>query len=203
MTLINITKKVSYRGNTWKVICDCGMESEKRVSDFHKLQTCSYVCPLHKTCRVHPVGSRKEYTAWKDMLRRCLDTNNPAYANYGGRGITVYEGWVNSFHLFYGYMGAAPAKHSIDRVNNDKGYEPGNVRWATQKTQSNNKRNTVSITANGQTKTLSEWADQLGVSYDKLYYRYQHGWAHEDIVNKVSSKGIKAPYGKTLYVPIA
>lgn len=184
MTLIDIAKKVSYKGNVWRVLCDCGRESEKRVSDFWKLQACSYACPLHKTRRAYPLGSRKEYMAWKDMLRRCLDSGHPSYADYGGRGITVYEGWVDNFHAFYEHVGAAPARHSIDRVDNNKGYEPNNVRWATRKTQSNNRRNTVYITANGQTKSLTEWAEHLGVAYDKLYYRYQYGWTHEDIVNR-------------------
>jgi len=184
MTLIDIAKKVSYKGNVWRVLCDCGMESEKQVSDFWKLQSCSYVCPLHKTGRVYPLGSRKEYIAWKDILRRCIDSGHPSYENYGGRGITVCEEWVGNFHAFYEHVGAAPARHSIDRIDNNKGYEPGNVRWATTKIQCNNRRNTVYITANGQTKSLAEWAEQLGVVYSKLFYRYQHGWTHEDIVNR-------------------
>lgn len=184
MTLINIAKKVSYKGNVWRVLCDCGAESEKQVSDFWKLQACSYTCPLHKTRRVCPLGSRKEYIAWKDLLRRCIDSEHPSYASYGGRGITVCKEWVDNFHAFYEHVGAAPARHSIDRIDNNKGYEPGNVRWATMKTQCNNRRDTVYITANGQTKSLAEWAEQLGAVYSKLFWRYQHGWAHDDIVNR-------------------
>ena len=87
----------------------------------------------------HPAGV--ELAAWNALKNRCFSPINKSFKNYGGRGITVYSGWVNDFDAFYTYIGPKPTpKHSIDRIDNDGNYEPGNVRWATQLQQANNKR---------------------------------------------------------------
>jgi hypothetical protein len=108
-----------------------------------------------------PVLSKtSEYLTWLNMKRRCHETHNPAYPRYGGRGIAVCDRWRHSFVAFLGDMGPKPGpRHSIERIDNDRGYEPGNCRWATPLEQSRNKRNSRLITAFGETKTLSEWAD--------------------------------------------
>lgn len=82
-----------------------------------------------------------EYARWVGMIRRCYSANNPAYKYYGGRGIAVCARWLESFPNFVADMGPRPsAKHSIDRINNDGNYEPGNCRWATASEQARNKR---------------------------------------------------------------
>lgn len=185
MTLVRLHEKVSYGANKWVVLCDCGKESVKSASDFWKLQACSYTCPLHKTRAVYPKNTKKERHAWLDIKSRCFDPNHASYHLYGGRGITMCGEWADNFVAFYRHIGPAPSrKHSVDRIDNDKGYEPGNVRWATQKVQSNNRTNTVLITANGKTQPLAVWAEELGQAHSKLYWRYTHGWSHEDIINK-------------------
>ncbi|HXI41511.1 MAG TPA: hypothetical protein VNH83_16125, partial [Bryobacteraceae bacterium] len=82
-----------------------------------------------------------EHKIWKDMIKRCENQNNRAYVDYGGRGITVCPEWRSSFQAFYEHIGPRPAPDlSVDRIDNDRGYEPGNVRWATRTEQANNKR---------------------------------------------------------------
>lgn len=82
-----------------------------------------------------------EYRNWKKMKSRCSAKSGPYYKNWAGRGITVCDEWVNDFWAFYNHIGPKPSnKHSIDRIDNDKGYEPGNVRWATQSEQLYNRR---------------------------------------------------------------
>ena len=83
-----------------------------------------------------------EYRSWRAMKCRTTNPNDPYYKIYGGRGITVCERWINSFAVFLQDMGPKPSpEHTLDRINNDGNYEPGNVRWATRKEQNANKRN--------------------------------------------------------------
>ena len=92
------------------------------------------------------MGGSKINGVWKDMKKRCFNTNCKAFEDYGGRGITVCQEWQDSFETFYGYVSQLPhfgePGYSLDRINNDGNYEPGNVKWSTCKEQNNNRRNT-------------------------------------------------------------
>lgn len=90
----------------------------------------------------HGMVQRPEYRAWVSMKNRCFNRNNPSYAEYGGRGISIHPEWVNDFVAFFEHIGPRPSpEHSLDRYpDNDGNYEPGNVRWATKKQQSENRR---------------------------------------------------------------
>ena len=89
----------------------------------------------------HGLSDTPEYRAWRDMLSRCENPNTRYYELYGGRGISVCDRWRGSFEMFYADMGPRPSpRHSIDRIDNDGDYEPGNCRWATWTEQNANKR---------------------------------------------------------------
>lgn len=121
-----------------------------------------------------------EYRAWESMRDRCLDPNNIFYEDYGGRGITIYPRWIDSFIDFFNYIGKKPSnKHSLDRMDNDGDYVPGNIQWATKREQSYNKRNTVIIDFNGESKTLIEWAEEIGIKTKTLAKRLRVGWTVE------------------------
>ena len=85
-------------------------------------------------------SKRPEYIAWYDMNRRCYNPNHRDYRNYGGRGIEVCDEWLNSPEIFINYMGKRPDGYSLDRIDNNDNYKPGNVRWADYSTQNLNKR---------------------------------------------------------------
>jgi len=108
----------------------------------------------------------KEYRTWADIKGRCNNPKNKAYKWYGGRGIKVCEKWSNNFLAFYEDMGPKPSSElSIDRINPDGNYKPGNCRWATYIIQANNKTNTLKVKYKGQIKSLADWCRQYNVDY--------------------------------------
>jgi pentatricopeptide repeat protein len=116
----------------------------------------------------------KVYQAWHDMKRRCLNPNAPDYQNYGGRGITVCERW-KTFANFLADMGEPPAGMSLDRINNDGNYEPGNCRWATTLQQVRNSRASRLLTLNGETLPRSAWEQKLGLGSGTITRRLAKG----------------------------
>ena len=121
------------------------------------------------------------------MRQRCHNSKNRGYKNYGARGITVCDEWLDKeagFMNFYnwamqnGYQDGL----SIDRINTDGNYEPSNCRWVDMKTQNNNKRNNVYITYKDTTKTLKGWSDYLGINYKCLESRLRSGWSTEKLL---------------------
>jgi hypothetical protein len=131
------------------------------------------------------VSKMPEHRAWLDMIKRCYNPRNSQYKNYGGRGIKVCDRWLSSFQSFLNDIGRRPsAKHSLDRFpNNDGNYEPGNVRWATIKQQLRNKRNNRLISYKGLTKTITEWAEQIGISAQLIQQRLTRGWTVDDALS--------------------
>ena len=88
------------------------------------------------------------YKRWESIKQRCTNPNNPSYRNYGGRGITMCDEWAESFESFHAHVGECPGPGlSLDRINNEKGYEPGNVRWASASQQMKNRRPSQRVTA--------------------------------------------------------
>jgi hypothetical protein len=112
----------------------------------------------------HGKSRSKTYRAWSGLKQRCFNQKEKQFKDYGGRGITVCERWVNSFEAFLADMGECPEGMSIDRIDNDGNYEPGNCHWTTKKEQSRNTRGNHPITFNGKTQTAIEWAEELGIS---------------------------------------
>lgn len=130
------------RGGAWyhRVRCECGNEKMAAGGDLAagKVKNCG--CIRSKAVTKHSMSHRPEYHVWAAMVQRCTNKNNSSYKNYGERGISVCKSWLN-FDAFINDMGARPTPdHTIERVNNDKGYSKDNCVWATRDEQAINTR---------------------------------------------------------------
>ena len=124
----------------------------------------------------HGMSKTPMYKLWLNIKDRCLNPKNPYFHNYGGRGIKICKAWAESFMEFQEAMGPRPTPaHTLDRMNNDGDYEPGNMAWATKKQQANNTRKNVNLTFNSRTQTLAQWAAEIGVVPSTLHYRINQG----------------------------
>lgn len=136
--------------------------------------------------------STPEYNAYRQMIQRCYNTNRKDYKYYGGRGIKVYSGWIGNYSAFITHVGRKPTpQHSLDRIKNDEGYFPGNVKWSTQTEQLRNQQKTIIIEFNGRTQSLSQWAEETKINYKTLVQRMKMGWSIEHMLTIVPKKGQK------------
>lgn len=160
--------------------CDCGAEKAFRVDHLASGRTTSCGCGQREGAavrrRTHGQTRTRLHSIWMGMRRRCEDRDNPAYPDYGGRGITVCARW-QAFEAFAADMGECPPGMTLERIENGRGYEPGNCAWRTPRDQSRNKRNNVLLTLGDTTKCLADWAAGLGVSPETIKGRLRRGWA--------------------------
>jgi hypothetical protein len=128
----------------WLCKCDCGTEKEIRAGSLMAglSNSCGCLLPRITAKRnlTHGMSYSPEYAIWSSMRDRCRNKQNAHYKYYGGRGISVCERWAENFEAFYQDMGPRPQSLTLDRINNDGNYEPGNCRWATRSQQSANRR---------------------------------------------------------------
>lgn len=167
----------------------CGIQLRRRDNEkpvrFARRKFCCNLCNINSRA-IHGCGGRKrssEYHQWQSMKNRCSNPKDRDYPSYGGRGITVCERWQD-FATFLGDVGARPSPGmTLDRIDNNKGYEPTNVRWATAKDQARNRRNNVFIAVGGQTVRLTDECERRGLSVPMVRQRLQKGWDVERALN--------------------
>jgi hypothetical protein len=133
---------------------------------------------------VHGGAGTPEYDAWKAMHRRCRISTAHNFHLYGGRGITVCAAWT-PFPQFLADVGKRPSPvHSLERIDNNRGYHPSNVRWATAKEQARNRRSTKQYTYQGETHCLVEWAEKLNLPLYLLQARLRYKWPIKDVLTR-------------------
>jgi hypothetical protein len=134
------------------------------------------------------------------MIQRCENPNNPAYKHYGERGIAVHPGW-REFANFIADMGAKPTPaHTLERIDNNGNYEPGNCKRATQKEQCQNMRRSLSYEYDGRVLTISQWSEETGLGRKLITSRLERGWSIERALTTPSAppkppRGVSQPKG--------
>lgn len=182
------------KNSKWKCVCDCGLEVVVWGMDLADGTTKSCGCLngdltalRNRRTAEHNMSRTSTHLAWQAMLYRCTNPNSDCFHNYGGRGISVCDRW-KSFANFFDDMGVCPPQRSIDRINNDGNYEPGNCRWATIKEQSNNRRTNRFMLLDGRRMTVAQWAEEMGICRETLYQRLSKGWSDQ--------MALKTPQGR-------
>ena len=176
LTIIGFDHKDKYWQKHYRCRCDCGTEFlviGTHVASGHT-KSCGCIAK-----RANGNSASKEYNSLQGAIRRCYNPNNPKYKNYGGRGISVcqrYRGADGVDNLIQDVGSKPGPEFSLGRIDNDGNYCPGNLRWETNRQQSNNKTTNRMITYNGETLTLSEWERKTGVSSTTIAYRLNVGW---------------------------
>lgn len=175
-----------------KVLCRCVCGKEKQVVTYNLLSGKSTSCGCAIQGQVsHGLSDTEEYQIWKAMKARCHNPNHKNYPDYGGRGIAVCRRWKDSFPSFLEDMGKRPSpSHSIDRIDPNGDYEPGNCRWATQIEQTRNTRRSKTLTIDGETKTVAEWSEETGIPAFRIYKRLAAGRSGRDALFAPKNKKI-------------
>lgn len=176
--------------------CDCGRE--KVVDRNNVLRGLTRSCGCLRTEQRptfhlrHGKAKTPEWQAWVHLRDRCNNPNNSAYANYGGRGITVCPEWASSFNAFYRDMGQRPSpQHSLDRIDNNGPYAPWNCRWATRSQQVRNRRRSRYVDDAGSRCHVNDLVSPIGVATATVAWRIDHGWAVDVALNTPTRRGTR------------
>jgi hypothetical protein len=187
----------------WNCLCDCG---NYHITSSASLKNGATSCGCYRKELVTTHGKSTEngiktpeYEAYINARKRCTNINDKSYQNYGGRGITVCDRWLESdgkgFENFLKDMGEPEGGYSLDRIDNNLGYLPTNCRWVTDKIQCNNTRANIFITAFGETKTIAQWVEdeRCSISWNGLSRRINDGWEYEIAITALP---YSMPYNK-------
>ena len=201
LTVIQFVGRNKDYRDMWECQCVCG---NKTVTDGKSLRNgntkscgCMKRTEAARKNTKHGSSKTRLYHIWTGIKRRCLNPNDPKYKNYGHRGITICREWRENFVGFqewaisHGYTDSM----SIERIDVNKGYEPANCTWIPPSKQALNKTTTKRIEFNGETKSMSEWAKELGLNYGTLKSRIDHGWDPE----RALTENIHNNHGRNFY----
>lgn len=194
LTVLYDTEKINEKTGSKYCMCrcSCGRTIEVMKTSLKSGNTKSCGClnkerlKKQKIHYKHGGTHTKLYNLWWKIKQRCYCEYDNSYKNYGGRGITMCDEWLNDYIAFKEWAIKNGYKEglSIDRIDNDGNYEPSNCRWATKKEQANNRRTNIKLAYNNETHNLKEWAELLNINDGTLRSRYVKGYKIEDVLSK-------------------
>ena len=184
LTVLEECEERKHNEKLYKCKCDCGNINYIIGSELRRGKRKS--CGCMRGNPIHNMSNDRIYRLYQNIKQRCYNKNNNHYKDYGGRGITVYNEWLNNFQAFYDWSMSNGYQDNltIDRIDVNGNYEPYNCRWVTRREQVLNRRNNVYLTYKEKTLTLSQWAEALSIRYNTLVTRYNRGWVINDILTK-------------------
>lgn len=180
----------------WVCKCDCGNETIAQASYLiaGRVKSCgclkrSKLIQRNKDKATHGCTGHPLFNVHKNMISRCNDPNNPNYSNYGKRGISVCEKWLDiRVFIKWGMSSGYSPSLTLERIDVDGNYCPENCTWATPLEQNRNRRNTIKVTLNGITLPLTAWAEKTGISYFTLISREKRGLSPEEILKTSNTR---------------
>lgn len=178
-SVISFSHKNSGGERYWNCRCDCGAERPVKANGLTSGRSTSCGCYHRETVSMHGMTGKPTFISWLSLKGRCLNPESPDYHRYGGRGIKVCERWANSFDAFVSDMGHRPEGTTLDRIDVNGNYEPGNCQWSSASRQQRNRRDTRMATFRDITKCLSDWEDETGIPASVLGWRLENGWTAE------------------------
>lgn len=191
-------KVVDYDQQTrrWNCLCSCGIIRQVLPATLVGGESRSCGCGQRQSAArrmtkhgAHDASGRstREYAAWRAAKNRCANPRNRSYPHYGGRGITMCEAWLK-YENFLSDMGKCPPGLTLDRIDNNGNYEPGNCRWASVSAQANNRRTNRILHHEGLSLTVSQWSARTGISTARIIQRIKKGWSTQRALETPVSK---------------
>lgn len=185
LTTVEVATDLLRRGQYWICRCDCGGTTSVRSSYLRDGTAMSCGCAKKGINRKHGMVHTPEYKAWDNARSRCYRVKDRKYPLYGGRGITMCDRWRQSFANFYEDLGRRPSdRHSLDRINSNGNYEPGNCRWATIVEQNNNRSINRRLVVDGRTVTVAEAARLTGIPHATILGRLDGGKSDAEAIKR-------------------
>lgn len=174
---------------TWLCLCDCGNKTVQAGISLRNGVVVSCGCyHAEVTAKInykHGHSQKGIYRTYREMVKRCTNPAHIDWHNYGGRGIKVCQRWLDGLANFIQDMEPTWKEGlSIERRDNSGDYSLENCYWATQKQQNNNKRDNRLVEYNGRTQTMTQWAEERGMSCQALKSRLDKGWSVEEALNR-------------------
>lgn len=203
LTVIRRAENDKYGMTRWECLCDCGNKkivSKSNLKSGH-VQSCGCLIKINNGTRTHGATKTRLYQVWCNMRRRCEDSKSSQYKDYGGRGITVCEGWhdfaqFQTWALSNGYTDNL----TIERKDVDGDYEPNNCTWISKKDQANNRRSCVVYEYKGEKHNLMQWCNIYNLPYDTVRTRLvRAGWSFDKAITTpidISKRNMKGRKGK-------
>ena len=169
----------------WNCVCECGVSRDVAEAGLAQGRSKSCGCLQRETitaqAKTHGLSDTWLHQKWRSMISRCTKKHDPSFQHYGGRGISVCDRWLNFVNFYEDNIAYEKSGLSLDRIDVNGNYTPDNCRWVTMKVQQNNRRSNALVEHNGESRTISEWADHLGVNYFTMWSRLREGVVSKEI----------------------